>query len=117
MPPPAANGRPNPTASNGKAEPYRHTIIEEAAALKTLLAITAEIRDSGQPPPENMAAVLNEMKPVIAQLQEIDDAGLLEAHVFLFRANRDIAADYAKYRDANREKLRDYLRRFYLHLP
>jgi hypothetical protein len=51
------------------------------------------------------------------ELAEINSAGLLEAHVLFFRANKDIAQDYASYRDKNRGKLRRYLIKYYLHLP
>lgn len=97
--------------------PYRQTLEEETAALRTVLAVAAEQKASPQPPPADMAAALKTLGTTLDQLKEIDAAGLLEAHVLFFRVNRDIATDFAKYRDENRNKLRDYLVRFYLHLP
>jgi tetratricopeptide (TPR) repeat protein len=107
----------NGTGRKGQATVYRQSLTEEAAALRALLTFAAEIRESGQPPPAEIAAAFGEMAPVLAQLKDIEDAGLLEAHILLFRANQDIATDYAEYRDENRGKLREHLRKFYLHLP
>jgi tetratricopeptide (TPR) repeat protein len=97
--------------------PYRQTLEEETAALRTLLAVAAELKESPQTPPADMAAAMKTQGTTLDQLKEIDAEGLLEAHVLFFRANRDIVADFAKYRDENRAKLREYLRKFYLHLP
>lgn len=106
----------NPPGGDSLTSPYRHTIEEEIAALRTLLVMVDEVKASQDTPPDDMTAALRKMEPAIAELREIDDAGLLEAHVFFFRAGQEIAADYAKYRDANRQKLRDYLATFYLGL-
>jgi tetratricopeptide (TPR) repeat protein len=106
----------NPTAGDSVPPPYRHTIDEEIAALRALLVMVDEVKSNEEAPTDDVTAALRTMEPTIAELREINDAGLLEAHVFFFRANQDIAADYGKYRDANRQKLRDYLATFYLRL-
>ena len=96
---------------------YRHTLEEEIHALSLLIKIHGELKQSGQPPPAELATALAEAESSIAELAEIEKAGLLPAHVFFFRADQDIAQDYPAYREANREKLREYLWKYYLHLP
>ena len=95
---------------------YRQTLDEEVYALTELLKIFRELRAAAAPGAE-IAGALNEAGPAMDELAEIERAGLLPSHVLFFRANADIAANYAAYRETNREKLRSYLLKFYLHLP
>lgn len=69
----------------------------ETKALRTALQIAREmgVTDSGK-------------DPALATLARLDEKGLLEAHVLFHRADRDIAAHYAAYRDAHRDELRRY---------
>ncbi len=102
--------------SDGKTASYRQTIAEEVDALRIMLTVWREGKSSGNHELDPKQRTPLELEPALNQLAEIDEAGLLEAHVLFFRANQDIAADYAAYRDANRDKLRTYLIRFYLHV-
>ncbi len=95
--------------------PYRWTLEEEVYALNSLLKIYAELKSVKQPP--ELAQAFTDATESMDELAEISAAGLLEAHVLFFRANKDIAADYAGYRDKNRDKLRSYLIKYYLHIP
>lgn len=96
---------------------YRQTVEEEIHALSLLIKIYGELKQSGQPPPPELATALADVESSIAELAEIEKAGYLPAHILLFRANQDIAQDYATYREAHRGKLREYLWKYYLHLP
>lgn len=103
----------HPAAADGNP-PYRHTLEEEAAALRTLLSAWKEIASGTGPEAEKLKAGLASSVPALKQLEAIEAAGLLEAHVLFFRANQDISADYAAYRDTHRDKARDFLTRFFL---
>jgi len=106
----------HPASPDGKKIPYRQTIEEETDALKTLLKIWQELKASGKKPTEGRQDVGPDLELSMAQLQEIEAAGLLEPHIFLFRTNQDIATDYTAYREKHRDRMHDYLVRFYLRL-
>ncbi len=94
-------------------KPYRFTLEEECVGLRMLIQVTRELlesekNDETQMPPAIVASV--------QKLAEIDADGLLEAHVLLTRANRDLARDYPAYRDQHREKLRLYLHKYVVRL-
>jgi tetratricopeptide (TPR) repeat protein len=94
---------------------YRQSLAEEKHVLESLLAIALELRDSsGQKSEPDREVALTEAS--FHELKQIVDAGLLEPHILLTRANRDLAQDYGPYREKNREKLAEYIRRFYLGL-
>jgi len=99
---------------NGPAPTYRQTIEEETAALQTLLGLWPELQSATGPEAEKSAQQIAALAPAMAQLKAINEAGLLEAHIFFFRANQDLVADYPEYRDANRAKLHEFLVRFFL---
>ncbi|HEX8501565.1 MAG TPA: tetratricopeptide repeat protein [Pyrinomonadaceae bacterium] len=80
------------------ARGYRHSLAEEAAALRAASAAASKLAWSGKA-----------LTPALEALVELDKAGLLEAFVLLARADEGIAQDYAEYRRANRDKLRRYL--------
>jgi hypothetical protein len=65
---------------------------------------------------EDIAAYLSEVEPSIRQLEELIAAGMLEPHILLFRADADIAQHYPAYREKHRQKIREYLIKYYLHL-
>lgn len=104
----------NHKAKSPKETLYRQTLEEEVHGLEMLLKIYDELKQAEQKPdsPKISEAVSKSM----AELTEIKNAGLLEPHILFFRANKDLAQDYPAYRDANREKLKAYLLKFYLHL-
>ena len=79
-------------------EAYRHSLAEEAAALRAVAVAASSSAWAGK-----------ELTPTLANLIELNKAGLLEAYVLLAHADEGIAQDYAAYRKANRDKLRRYL--------
>ena len=96
-----ANGRFKREFPKEKA--YRHSLAEEADALrKVARAVDADIK-SGR---------VAEPHPAFLSLIELDKEGLLEAHVLYARPDDGIAADYEAYRDAHRGELRRYLTRY-----
>ncbi|HEY3027458.1 MAG TPA: hypothetical protein VGJ55_15010, partial [Pyrinomonadaceae bacterium] len=79
---------------------YRHSLREEAEALRTVAEAAARDLKSGK------VKLLDESMGYLVKLNE---DGLLEAYVLLARADEGISRDYSAYREANREKLRRYL--------
>ncbi|MFN2454122.1 MAG: tetratricopeptide repeat protein [Pyrinomonadaceae bacterium] len=79
---------------------YRHSLREEAAALRMVANAAAKDLQSGK---------IKSLEPSLATLVKLNDAGLLEAYILLARADQGIARDYAAYRQENRDKLRRYL--------
>ena len=79
-------------------ETYRHSLAEEAAALRAVAAAASSSAWAGK-----------ELTPTLENLIELNKAGLLEAYVLFALADRGIAQDYDAYRKANRDKLRRYL--------
>lgn len=79
---------------------YRHSLAEEAAALKSVLAAVKNQKD------------IKQLSQSLKLLQEINDAGLLEAYILLSRPDAEISRDYESYRQNNRDKLKRYLTEF-----
>jgi tetratricopeptide (TPR) repeat protein len=73
---------------------YRHTLQEEAEALRSVLASAKEQKLS---------------HPQFDTLQKLDSEGLLEAFILLGHPDDGIAEDYLAYRKDNRAKLRQYV--------
>lgn len=90
-----------------KEKTYRHSLPEEAEALR-LVAETAAA--------DLKSKKIKMLEPSLANLAMLNDAGLLEAYILLARADEGIAQDYAKYRKANRDKLRRYMLEQVVHL-
>jgi tetratricopeptide (TPR) repeat protein len=82
---------------------YRHSLLEEAEALR-LAAETLEGNLS--------EGTLTSPEPSLANLKDLNDAGLLEPYILLARPDAGIAQDYPAYRQAHRDKLREYLTRY-----
>ncbi|HKW16443.1 MAG TPA: hypothetical protein VJO35_02935 [Terriglobales bacterium] len=82
---------------------YRHSLKEETESLNLLLTIAKEAATKQK-------ADLTGTD--LGGLVQINEAGFLEPFVLLNRADSGIARDYAAYRAANRDKIRDYLTRF-----
>jgi tetratricopeptide (TPR) repeat protein len=78
---------------------YRHSLKEEAAALRMVAEACAKDLKSGK---------VKTLEPSLETLVKLNDAGLLEAFVLFARPDQGIALDYAAYRATNREKLRRY---------
>ena len=79
---------------------YRHSLGEEVEAFTKVLTVYDDLTAKKKP---------RTVDPQIARLQELRDRGFLEPYILLNRADAGIAQDYPAYRDAHREKLRDYL--------
>jgi tetratricopeptide (TPR) repeat protein len=77
---------------------YRHSLAEEAAALRAVAEAASKQAWSGK-----------ELSPTLENLIEINKAGLLEAYILFALTDEGIAQDYESYRKANRDKLRRYL--------
>jgi tetratricopeptide (TPR) repeat protein len=87
-------------AKNYPAEPaYRHSLKEEAAALRMVAEACAKDLKSGK---------VKTLEPSLETLVKLNDAGLLEAFILFARPDQGIARDYPAYRATNREKLRRY---------
>jgi tetratricopeptide (TPR) repeat protein len=76
---------------------YRHSLAEEADALRSVLAIATGDKQS------------KKLSPSLVILKQLDDEGLLEAYILLARPDDGIAADYVFYLKTNREKLHRYV--------
>jgi tetratricopeptide (TPR) repeat protein len=81
---------------------YRHSLEEEVEAIGSALTVDGESK-SKHPDPNLLA------------LRKLSDAGLLESWILLDDADDGIAQDYAKYRDAHRDKLTQYIREYWIH--
>lgn len=77
---------------------YRHSLAEEADALRGVLA--AASAGDGK---------TKRLSPSLARLRKLEEEGLLEAYVLLARADEGIAQDHPAYLRQNRERLRRYV--------
>jgi tetratricopeptide (TPR) repeat protein len=82
---------------------YRHSLPEEAAALRLVAEAAAKDLKSGK---------VKALDPSLANLVKLNEAGLLEAYILLARPDEGIVLDYAAYRKTNRDKLRRYVVEF-----
>jgi tetratricopeptide (TPR) repeat protein len=79
---------------------YRHSLREEADALRAVLTSVRSQQKDGK---------VKQLSKDLQLLMQIEEAGLLEAYVLFARTDEGIAQDYVEYRKANRDKLRRYL--------
>lgn len=79
---------------------YRHTLQEEAEAIRSVLKIVKEQKLTN---------------PQIAILEKLDKEGLLEAFILMAEADDGIAEDHEAYLKNNREKLRQYVLNYVIH--
>lgn len=90
----------NDFAKNYPNEPaYRHSLKEEAAALRMVAEACARDVKSGR---------VKTLEPSLETLVKLNEAGLLEAFILFARPDQGIVRDYAAYRATNRDKLRKY---------
>ena len=73
---------------------YRHTLLEEAEALRSVL---------------KMAKEQNLSHPQFTILQKLDNDGVLEAFILMAIPDQGIAQDHRAYLSAHRDKLRQYV--------
>lgn len=79
---------------------YRHSLQEEAEAIRSVLAFAdADLKSQK----------IKTLNPSLAKLKELNDKGLLESYILLARADRGIFEDYLPYLKTNRDKLRRYV--------
>jgi len=78
---------------------YRHSLKEEATALRLVAEAAAKDLKSGK---------VKALEPSLAMLAKLNEDGFLEAYVLFARPDQGIARDYAAYRAANRDTLRRY---------
>lgn len=76
---------------------YRHSLAEEADALRSVLAVAGGDKK------------VKSLSPSLAKLKKLNDEGLLEAYILLARPDQGIVADHAAYLRQNRDKLRRYV--------
>lgn len=79
---------------------YHHTLKEEVDSLNMLVNVITEQRD--------FEKKKKDLDPALVQLIQIDKAGFIEPFALLNRADKDIAQDYAPYRDAHRDTIYRY---------
>jgi tetratricopeptide (TPR) repeat protein len=79
---------------------YRHSLPEEAEALRSVLAIAATDKK------------VKKLSPSLTLLKKLNDEGLLEPYILLARIDEGIAKDYVPYLTTNRAKLIRYVREY-----
>ncbi len=79
-------------------ESYRHSVLEEADALRSVAKIAKELK-----------AKSTKLDPQLEILLELDEKGLLEAFVIMAIPDEGIAQDHRDYLRTNRAKLRRYV--------
>jgi tetratricopeptide (TPR) repeat protein len=83
---------------------YRHSLKEEAAAMRAALKVLGEQKD----------AKGKEIDPSLQVIKKLDKEGLLEAFILLALPDAGIAADFPAYRKTNVEDLRRYVKLYVL---
>jgi tetratricopeptide (TPR) repeat protein len=83
---------------------YRHSLKEEAAALRTALKVFSE----------DKAKKVENADPSLTLLAKLDKEGLLESFILLALPDAGIAQDYPAYRRTNLEDLRRYVKQYVL---
>ncbi|QYU70701.1 tetratricopeptide repeat protein [Leptolyngbya sp. 15MV] len=84
------------TAAFPKENSLRHTLMEEAEALRAVVKMATAMKPK-------------QLNPQIEMLSKLDNDGLLEAFILLARADEGIVQDHAGYLRSNKEKLRSYV--------
>lgn len=79
---------------------YRHSLPEEVEGLQAVANQLKEKLEKKQ---------IKQLEPSLATLLKLSDEGLLEAYVLISRPDQGIAQDYPGYRNAHREKIRQYI--------
>ncbi len=87
---------------------YRHSLEEEARALRLLASTISDGLKKGE---------IKDLHPSLQPLIRLHNAGLLEAFVLFARADEGIAKDYLPYKEKNAAKLRQYLEEWVAPLP
>jgi tetratricopeptide (TPR) repeat protein len=85
---------------------YRHSLAEEVDGFQMVV---------GQVKEGIKKKEIKQLDPALAILVKLSDEELLEAFVLISRADQGIAKDYPAYRDAHREKIRQYINEWIIH--
>jgi tetratricopeptide (TPR) repeat protein len=83
---------------------YRHSLKEEAAAMRAALKVLAEQKGGNS----------ETVDPSLLVIGKLDKEGLLEAYILLAIPDAGIATDFAAYRKTNIENLRRYVKDYVL---
>lgn len=83
---------------------YRHSLKEEAAALRAVLKVWDEQKEKGA----------RKDDPSLQTLKRLEKEGLLEAFILLAIPDEGIASDFVAYRKTNVENLRRYVKQYVL---
>jgi hypothetical protein len=78
---------------------YRHSLKEEASALRVVAEACAKDVQSGK---------VKTLEPSLQMLIKLNDDGFVEAYVLFAHPDQGIARDYSAYRAANRTTLKRY---------
>jgi tetratricopeptide (TPR) repeat protein len=76
---------------------YRHSLAEEAEALRGVVSMAAA------------GGKTKTLGPALSKLKRLDEEGLLEAYILLARPDDGIARDHPAYLKQNRDRLRRYV--------
>jgi tetratricopeptide (TPR) repeat protein len=85
---------------------YRHSLPEEVDGLQGVVDRVKEEIEKKE---------IQQLDPALASLVRLSDEGLLESYVLISRPDKGLSQDYAAYRDAHREKIRQYLTEWIIH--
>ena len=80
-------------------EAYRHTLAEEADALRSVVSMARSLKPKT-------------LNPQIALIESMDKDGVLEAFILMARPDESIADEHAKYVRSNRAQLRTYVTKY-----
>jgi tetratricopeptide (TPR) repeat protein len=89
-----------------KEKEYRHSLAEEVDGFQMVVSQVKEGLKKKE---------IKELDPALATLVKLADKSLLEAFVLISRADQGIAKDYPAYREAHREKIRQYITEWIIH--
>jgi len=78
---------------------YRHSLKEEATALRLVAEAAAKDLKSGK---------VKTLEVSLDNLVKLNESGMLESYILFAHPDQGIARDYPAYRTANRDKLRRY---------
>lgn len=91
-----------------KVDGYRHTIAEEHAALRAMLADLDTQLKTG-------AVLESSLDPTLRNIRALEKAGFLGAWIAIDAADAGIRSDYPQYRAKHRQHLVDYVTTYLIH--
>ena len=85
---------------------YRHSLPEEVDGFQGVVDRVKEKIKKKE---------IQQLDPALGILVKLSDEGLLEPYILISRADKGISQDYPAYRDAHREKVRQYITEWIIH--